>query len=161
MNYMDKNQAVIDFLINCPQIKDNPLFFNFSEARDNNKQIVTVANDKALNKMFIDGSELKRYTFTIIDYRSVAYQAIVKQAGFSNENVEEYFDVQGIIDWITEQADNYNFPNFGSTCIIESMKALTDNPNLNGVDTNTKPAIAKYSVSIQIDYVDTNKRIWN
>lgn len=39
---VDKNQAVIDFLINCPQIKNNPLFFNATEAKDNNKQILTL-----------------------------------------------------------------------------------------------------------------------
>lgn len=64
---MDKNQAVIDFLLKCPQIKENPLFFNFAEAKDNNKQIVTIANDKSVNKGFVDGSVLRRYTFTIID----------------------------------------------------------------------------------------------
>lgn len=157
---MDKNQAIIDYLIQCPQIRDNSLFFNFSEAQDNNKQIVTVANDKRLNKQFIDGSELKRFTFTIIDYRSIAYQAVVKQSGFPNENVEEMFDVQGIIDWIDEQNDNMNYPNFGANCQIDSIKAVTDNPNLNGIDTSVKPAIAKYSVSIQIDYLDKSKVIF-
>lgn len=158
---MDKNQAVIDFLTDCPQIKDNPLFFNFSEAKDNTKQLVTVANEKNLDKPYIDGSVLKRYTFTIVDFRSIAYQAIVKQPGFANENVEEMFDVQGIIDWITEQDDNRIYPDFGEGYTIESMRALTDNPNLNGVDTNVRPAIAKYSVSVQIDYLDKTKMIWN
>lgn len=158
---MDKNQAIIDFLIQCPQIHDNPLYFNFSEAEDNNKQIVTVGNDKKLNKTFIDGSELKRYTFTIIDYRSVAYQAIVKQAGFPSENVDEMMDIQSIMDWVTEQNDNMNYPNFGDDCMIDDMRVVTDNPNLNGIDTSVKPAIAKYSFSIQIDYLDKSKMIFN
>jgi hypothetical protein len=158
---MDKNQAVIDYLIQCPQIKNNPLFFNFADAQDNNKQLLTIANDKATNKPYIDGSVLKKYTFTIVDYRSVVYQAIVKQEGYSNENVEEMFDVQGIIDWITEQDDNQNYPDFGADCVIEEVKAVTDNPNLNGVDSNTKPSLAKYSVSIQITYLDTTRKLWN
>jgi hypothetical protein len=158
---MDKNQAVIDYLIQCPQIKNNPLFFNFADAQDNNKQLLTIANDKATNKPYIDGSVLKKYTFTIVDYRSVVYQAIVKQEGYSDENVEEMFDVQGIIDWITEQDDNQNYPDFGADCVIEEVKAVTDNPNLNGVDSNTKPSLAKYSVSIQITYLDTTRKLWN
>lgn len=157
---MDKNQAVIEYLSECPQIKENPLFFNFSEADDNSKQIVTVANDKRLEKAYIDGSVAKRYTFTIIDYRSVAYQAIVQQSGLPNENVDEYLDVQGIIDWIDEQSELRHYPDFGADCQIDDIKALTDNPNLNGVDTTVKPSIAKYSVSIQIDYLDTSKMIW-
>lgn len=158
---VDKNQAIIDFIIQCPQIKDNPLFFNFIEAKDNNKQIITIANDKALNRPYMDGSVLKRYTFTIVDYKSVAYQAIVKLPNYTNENVEEFMDVQAIIDWITEQANNRNFPDFGDTCVIDEMIAITDNPNLNGVDTSTKPALAKYSVSIQIQYLDTSQMLWN
>lgn len=157
---MDKNQAVIDFLLNCPQIHTNPLYFNFTEAKDNSKQIVTLGNEKAVNKPYIDGSVLKRFTFTIIDYKSVAYRAIAKQAGLVDENVEEIAEVQSIIDWVTEQADNKNYPDFGTDCIIEDMKVLTDNPNLNGTDTSVSPVLAKYSLSIQIEYIDYSKAIW-
>ena len=38
---MDKNQAVIDYLLQCPQISNNALYFNFGEASDNSKQIIT------------------------------------------------------------------------------------------------------------------------
>lgn len=161
MSYMgDKNQAVIDFLMTCPKIANNKLFFNFINGKDNDKQFVTVANDKSVNRPYIDGSVLKRYTFTIIDYRSVAYQALVVGGGYPNENVEEMFDVQSIMDWIEEQADAQNFPDFGSECIIDSMRTLADTPRLNGVDTNVTPVLAKYSMSIQIDYIDISKRIY-
>lgn len=156
---VDKNQAVIDFLITCPQIQDNPLFFNFLNAKDGNKQLISSGNDKTMNKPYIDGSVAKRYTFTIIDYRSIAYQAVVKQAGYVNENVEEAWDVQGIMDWINEQNDLRNFPDFGAECIIDEIRTLTENPNLNGVDTSLTPALAKYSMSIQIDYLDISKAI--
>lgn len=155
---MDKNQAVIDYLKQCPIISSNPMFFNFAQVEDNNKQILILANDKRLNRSYIDGSVQKRFTFTIIDFRSVIYQALAE--GKPNENVEDMLDVQGIIDWITEQDDAKNYPSFGPDCIIESISSQTDNPNLNGVDTNLKPAIAKYHVSIVIDYVDNSKCIW-
>ena len=157
---MDKNQAVIEYLSSCPAIAKNPLFFNFAKAEDNNKQLVVVATDKKVERPYIDGSVLKRYTFTIIDYRSVIYQAVVKEAGYPNENVEELLDVQSIIDWIEEQNSEYNFPDFGEDCVIDEIKALTDTPRLNGVDNSASPALAKYSVSIQILYLDTSKRIW-
>lgn len=158
---MDKNQAVIDFLIQCPTIANNPLFFNFLNAKNDNKQIITQANDVLLNKAYIDGSVLKRYTFTLIDFRSITYQPIPKVAGYSSENVEEMLDVQGIIDWVNEQADLENYPNFGEGFMIDSMRTTSDNPNLNGVDTQVTPALAKYSMSIQIDYIDRTKTIWN
>lgn len=157
---VDKNQAVINFLLTCPAIINNPLFFNFLQARDNDKQIVTQANDTALNKSFIDGSVMKRYAFTLMDYRSVAYQPLPKVEGYTSENVEELLDVQGIIDWVQEQADARNYPDFGSDCIIDDMRTTSNNPNLNGVDTQVTPALAKYSITIQIDYLDKSKS-WN
>lgn len=157
---VDKNQAIIDYLIQCPKIKNSPLYFNFISAKDDNKQIITVANDKALNKAYVDGSVLKQYTFTLIDYKSVAYQALVKIPDFSNENVEDVLDVQNIIDWISEQADIGNFPNFGDDCIVESIRTVSDNPDLNSIDTTVTPALAQYSISIQVEYLDISKQLW-
>ena len=165
-----KDQAVLNFLFQCPQIRDNPLFFNFINAKPDNKQFVTMGNESSVHRPYIDGSVLKRYTFTLIDFRSATYQPIPKVIATTtttapeptpilNENVEEFVDVQGIIDWIEEKADDYEFPDFGETCKIDSMKVLTDNPVLNGVDTQVKPALAKYSISIQIDYIDYSKVI--
>lgn len=158
---MDKSQAMIEFLLNCEAIQNSSLYFNFVNASDEDKQFVTTTNDRALDKKFIDGSVLRRFTFTIIDYRSVAYQELAKLSISSNENVEEYLDIQGIIDWIEAQNDAENYPDFGETCEIDEMRTTTLNPNLNGVDTSTTPALAKYSISIQIDYLDTSKVLWN
>ncbi len=155
---VDKNQAVIDFLLQCPAIANSPLFFNFLNAKDENKQIVTQADDVATNRKYIDGSVMKRYTFTLIDFRSVAYQPIPKVAGYSSENVEEMLDIQGILDWVNEQADELNYPDFGEECIIDSMKTTSNNPNLDGLDTSVSPSLAKYSMSIQIDYIDITKQ---
>ena len=157
---VDKNQAIIDFLIQCPTIAGNPLFFNFLNAKDDNKQIITQANETLMDKKYIDGSVEKRFTFTIIDFRSVAFQPVPMVTGYVSENVEELFDVQGIIDWINDQADIENYPDFGSDCLIESMQTTSHNPNLNGVDTQVTPALAKYSMSIQIDYIDKSKALW-
>lgn len=157
---VDKNQAVIDYMLQCPQINENALYFNFGEAKDNNKQIITQGNDKAMNKPYIDGSVLKRYTFTLFDFRSIAALAVPKGFAYTSENVEEILDVQSIIDWITEQEKLRNYPNFGEDCVIEEIKAITDNPNLNGIDTSVSPALARYSISIQIQYLDTTNQIW-
>lgn len=161
MANVDKNQAVIDYLLDCPQIKNSPLFFNFTQADSESKQIVTQGNDTALSKEFLNGDILKRYTFTIIDYRSIAFQALVNISGFINENVEEMLDCQGIIDWIDEQEDARNYPDFGENCIVDSITALTLNPSLNGVQNSGSLNLAKYSIAIRIEYLDTSKRIWN
>ena len=113
-----------------------------------------------MNRTFVDGSVLRRYTFTFIYFKSISYTPVVKQPGYSNENVEEMLDVQAVVDWVTEQAEIFNYPNFGPDCFIEEMKVLTDNPNLNSIDTTSTPPLAKYSLTIQIDYIDTSKMLW-
>ena len=158
---VDKNQAVIDFLLQCPTIQSNPLFFNFLNAQDDNKQIIIQSNDVSTNRKFIDGTVLKRFTFTLVDFRSVSYEPLPKISGYSSENVEELLDVQGVLDWVNEQAEQGNYPNFGSNCFIDDMHTTSDNPNLNGVDTQNTPALAKYSITIQVEYLDSSKMIWN
>ena len=152
---------MITYMCSCPQIAESPLYFNFVNAKADDKQFVTNVSNKILNKGYVDGSVLKRYSFTIMDYRSIAYQAVVKQEGYPNENVEEMLDIQGIIDWISEQNDNENYPDFGDDCIIDEIRTTSENPNLNSVNTQVTPALAKYSVTIQVDYLDTSKKIFS
>lgn len=156
---MDKNQAVIDFLLTCPSIANNRVFFNAIQAKDNSKEILTIANDKVVHKPYIDGSVDKRYTFTIIDFRSISYNPLVNVQGYVNENVADMLDVQGIIDWIDAKNDARVFPNFGSDCQVDEIRTLTDNPKLDGLDTSVTPVLAKYSISVQIDYLDKSKMI--
>lgn len=158
---MDKNKAVINFLITCPVIYNSPLYFNFINAENDNKQFITVANDIAVHQPYIDGSVLKQYTFTLIDFKSVAYNPIVKTTGYDDENVADMLQVQEIIDWITAQNELRNYPNFGLDNYIDNMVVLTDNPNLNSIDTTVSPALARYSITIRITYLDKSKMLWN
>ena len=158
---VDKTKAIIEYLLTCPALENASSYFNFVQANDEDKQFATSANEKVIHEPYIDGSVEKRFTFTIIDYRSVAYQELPKLFIDTNENLEEYLDVQSIINWITEQNLLKNFPEFGEDCVIDSIATTSENPNLNGVDTNVKPALAKYSISIQVDYLDTSNCNWN
>ena len=162
---MDKNKAIVSYLLACPYIKDNPLFYNFGEAESDNKQIVTHSTDIKVNKEFIDGSVQKVYTFTIIDYKSVVYNAVITRTVDEtdipvSENLDNALEVQQVADWVTEQSDLRNYPDFGSDCVIDDMVVVTDQPNMNGVDREVSPALAKYSISIRIDYMDYSKAIW-
>ena len=161
MSTVDKNQAIIDFLIQCPALASNPLFFNYINAKEDSTQIITQANDKAINKRYVDGAVLRRYTFTFIYFKAVAFRPVVKQEGFPDENVEDLLDVQAVIDWVTEQADARSYPDFGEGYEVEEMQVTSDNPNLNSIDATATPPLAKYSMSIQIDYMDNSKKVWN
>ena len=75
---MDKNQAVIEYLLNYPAVSGNSLFFNFAEESDNSTQIVTHGDDTILDETYIDGSVMKVFTFTMLIYKAVTYNPIVK-----------------------------------------------------------------------------------
>lgn len=154
----DKNQIVIDYLVQCPSIQGSPLYFNFINASDDTNQFVTSATERYASTRYIDGSVLKIYTFTIITYKSANDIAVV--SGYENENVADMSDIQSLIDWIKEQEDLHNYPDFGSDCIIDSITTTTDNPSFDGIDDQLSPPLAIYSVSIEIQYLDVSKKLW-
>lgn len=160
MSSIDKNQAVIEYLIQCPTIQNSPLYFNFINAEDNTNQIVTQSNERYASKPFIDGTVMKIYSFTIILYKSTADIAVVKIDGYPNENVSDMSDIQALIDWISEQREIHNYPDFGETCIIDDINTTTENPNFDGIDDQVSPPLAVYSVTIEITYLDVSKKLW-
>lgn len=155
---IDKNQAVVSFLLQCEQIQNSPLYFNLINATNDAKQIMTIPNDTLLNRPYIDGSVLKRYSFTLIDFKSISDLALVNLVGYTNENIEEMSDVQSLIDWVKEQDELRNYPDFGSDCAIQEMRTTADNPTLDGI--NEQEQLAMYSFTIQIDYIDYSKKVW-
>jgi len=157
---VDKNQAVIDYLIQCPTILNSPLYFNFINAEDDTNQFVTQSNDRYASRQYVDGSVLKIYSFTIITYRSAADIAVVKIDGYPNENISDMSAIQALIDWIREQDDIHNYPNFGEDCIVEEIHTTTDNPSFDGIDDQVSPPLAIYSVTIEIQYLDNSKKLW-
>lgn len=165
---IDKNKAVIEYLLQCPDIADSPLYFNLIDAKDNTIQMITTAEDKTLSKPFIDGSITKRYTFNLITFKSISDMELVKSMmlgtsvnNYANENVEELHAVQALIDWIVEQEEARNYPDFGDMCYIDSIMTTTDIPRFDGINVELTPPLAMYSISIIIEYVDISKQIYN
>lgn len=155
----DKNEAMIEFLMQCPTIQNNPLFFNFAEEEDGNNHFIT--EQVSTKRTYIDGSMLKQYTFTIASYSYVSHVAIDDMPIGQNENIENMRKVQEILDWINTQSDNRNFPNFGADCEVDEISTLTTDPDIDGIDTSVNPPIARYSVGVKVMYLDNSKKIWN
>ena len=157
---VDKNNAIITYLLTCKDIADSTLYFNFANIKDAITQFITLSQDTAIDVPYIDGSVLKRYSLTIISFLSISNNPIVKVSGYTNENVSDMAEVQALIDWIAEQDTLHNYPNFGSDCLVESIKTLTNNPVLDQIDATKTPPLAKYTFTIQVDYIDYSKKLW-
>lgn len=157
---IDKNQAVINYLIQCPEIINSPLYFNFLNAEDDTNQFLTQSSERYASKRYIDGSVLKIYSFTIVTYKSTADIAVVKLEGFENENISDMSYIQALIDWVQEQEDRHNYPDFGEDCLVDEIHTTTENPNFDGINDQVSPPLAMYSVTIEIQYLDISKVIW-
>lgn len=158
MHNVDKNRAIVAFLMTCPIIQENPLFFNFAEEIDGNIHIITNSDTK--KTQYIDGSVLKNYTFTIACYKSVAYNPLGDDESTEfDENIEDMAMVQELLDWVDAQANLYSYPDFGDDYIIEKMRTLSTDPRV-GIDTSTNPPLARYSFGVEIEYLDNTKKLW-
>lgn len=159
---MDKDSVMLEYILTCPTISENSLFFNYADGEDNTNHFVTDATDVRTHKPFVDGSVMKRYSFMILVYKSLGYTPISPDEVANDENLDELLEVQTIIDWITEQGELRNFPDFGEKIEVEEMICLTDKPVLMGTFTDTMGTpMARYSITIQIDYLDKTKMIWS
>lgn len=157
---VDKNQAMINYLITCPTILNSPLYFNFINAKNDTNQFLTASNDIYTNANYIDGSVGRQYDFTIVTFKSAADIAVVKMEGFENENISDMATIQSLIDWISEQNENRIFPNFGEECEIDEILTTTDTPKFDGIDEQVSPPLAVYSITIRVKYIDKSKIIW-
>lgn len=165
----DKNEAIIKFLMECEEIQNNPLFFNFADADDGNNHIISQKD--TVKRHYIDGSVLKQYTFIIACYSSVAHIAIQNDESISDKNMENMAYVQKILDWIDLQAHPIptseaaqpapHFPDFGPLCEINDMTTINTDPDIDGIDTSVNPPIARYSIGVNIEYLDKSKMIFN
>ena len=158
---MDKNQAMIDYLLTCDAFKNGRLYFNFVNAKDKVTQFLTLEEDKANETPYIDGSIAKQYSLTVMLYLAVSSNPIVKAPNYDNENIVDMAEVQDLMDWINEQNDIKHFPDFGSGNHVEEISTTASSPRLAGIDATITPPLGKYSFTIQVKYIDKSKRIWN
>ena len=157
---IDKNKATIDFIATYPGIATSPIFVNFVNARNDDVQFLTDSNDKSLDRKFVDGSVMKRYTFSLVITKTITDMAIAKDI-LTNENIDDIADIQKFMDWVNEQGENQVYPNFGTDCVIDEMATVAENPSLDGINTESSPAMALYGIEIRIDYIDYSKIIYN
>ena len=153
----DKNEAMLNFIKTCPYIQDNSLFFNFGNVEDGAHQMITKSDDIRLQKPYIDGSVLKQYTFSLDSFKSIAYNPIVDE--MDDENFDDFKSAQDLLNWIEEQNDAQNYPDFGDGCIIDEMRPVTEKPDLLLVETAMNPPTAIYRITIKIIYLDISKTL--
>ena len=144
---MDFITPFAKFIMQCESVKNNKLFLNFVEKqKDGIKQIVTSQIDRAQDKEYVDGSVLHKVIFTVFDFKSIGFNALITDLS-KNENIETLLEVQDFIDWLAEQERLKNYPDFGADYKVEKLETSYLSPSTPAFDSNA-PDIAKYSIPI-------------
>ena len=106
---MDKNQAIIDYLITCPKIQDNPLYFNFIHGNEDDKQILSDLNPRntiiAVNKTDISDMDFDEKTIPEEFRKNIVYISAKNRDGLDSlsERIRDFTmskDVDFSVDFL-------------------------------------------------------------
>jgi hypothetical protein len=138
-----KHEAVWDWLLTCPTIKD--LFFNFSQSANGDTVLapLTSYSDTPVRE-FTSGASERWYDFAIVRFDALSIEPNDEQ------NIEVLVDVEGIAAWIESQAASGHFPTFPTKHTIQSVAALPSNIGYVAARDETG---AKYQIQFRIEYI--------
>lgn len=137
---MTKNEAMVEYLKQYPGLRSF-LYFNTATNAIGNISVQTEYSDE-WEEQDITGHGTKRYDFAII-FMTPQVQ------GTSYTNVAEMDGVQEFMDWIREQDEQKNFPDFGA-CEVFSIENLQNMPNL----ATSNESVAKYMFQCRVRYYE-------
>ena len=133
-----------NWLLECPAIKQDKLFFNFLKSTNDNQGIVIGADD--LLSVDIIGREKRIYSFTVIVFKSMTDKVVI----YADENIKDYELVKLINSWIIEQDNQKMY--FEIKGIIIDKLEVAPIPNLVGVEQSNTQNLAKYMIGVNIYY---------
>ena len=143
---MSKHDAVkAYFEPKIEELAGSMLNFNFSPESPDKISLITNYSDKVI-KNYITGDKQKEYGFSII---------IIKPYSSEEDdlNLEAMNFAQAFMDWLDEQNEKREYPDFGKNCTVEKIENLQNMPNLSGV--NYEAGLARYMIQARIIYTET------
>lgn len=143
---MNKAQAVMDLISNCPLVGVDA-YFNFVDetTKESNTSLLTDGYGKLVKK-YVDGEELRKFQCVIRQVKPLS------RYSNTSENIEQMQYVQDFMDWINKQGKAENFPDFGKKCEVQKMSTPDGviHPMLTGIYEGT----SLYSFPFEITYTE-------
>ncbi len=144
MATVNKEKALHEWA-NTNPFFNNQLLFDFLDGHEGSCAISPVYQDAVL-KTYIGGTKIRQYTFSLQIMLTVSDST-------DNTNVENMFTLRQWQDWITEQEENKNYPDFGANCSDYRLENLNSTPFLALRYENN---IAKYQFFARLSYKELN-----
>lgn len=136
---VNKHRAMVDWV--KPFLEGEYLYFESTEEYPHVRTLVPNYGDY-VNYTDICGSKYKSYTFIFIGYEQI-------DPGTNDVNIDNMHIFDNFIEWLEEQKELKNFPNFGENCTDYEITPLQNMANLAQVSEDN---LAKYMLGVRIDY---------
>lgn len=122
-------------------LEDNYLYFESTDAYPNVRLLVPNYGDYT-RKTDILGYKYKSYSFVFVGYEQI-------DLGTSDVNITNMEIFDKFNEWLEEQKENQNFPDFGDNCSEYDIIILQNMANLASIQDDN---LAKYMLGARIDY---------
>ena len=136
---MSKHKALQEWVQSF--LNDNYLYFQKADAYPDTRLLVPNVGDY-ITKTDICGFKYKTYTFVFIGYAPM-------DTGTSDTNRLNMEIFDNFNDWLVEQQELQNFPQFGESCSEYEITPLQNMANLTQI---TEDGLAQYMLAAQINY---------
>lgn len=134
-----KHRALQDWVADF--LENNYLYFESADAYPNVRIVVPDVGDYVVRTDIL-GNKYKSYSFVFVGYEQI-------DTGTSDINVLNLEVMDEFNDWIVEQQEYKNFPDFGPKC---SEYELTPLQNMANLAMLSEDGLAKYMLGVRIDY---------
>lgn len=138
----NKNTAMLEYLRQYPGLQSF-LFFNSMVDQIGNTAVQTVSGE-TWEKKYVRGHGIKQWDFAVVKIAQA-------DTGTSDINADETQAVQDFMDWIDEQNEIGNFPDFSPGKVL-SIQNLQNMPNFAGINNNE--GTAKYMFQCRVRYYE-------
>lgn len=124
-------------------LEDNNLYFEATDAYPGVRTLVPNYGDY-VNKVDILGNKYKSYSFVFVGYETI-------DPGTSDVNLTNMEVFDAFNEWLEEQKELKNFPDFGEKCRDYDIIILQNMANLATIASDN---LAKYMLGARIDYIE-------
>ena len=138
----NKHAAMQDWLAECPLL-DEELLFDFLNERNGSASISPVSGE-AWVKRYVRNSGVKRYQFAV-------QVMLAASDSTDSTNTDNMYLLDMWREWIEDQENAGNYPDFGERCSSYELSNLSNMPQL---AQRYESGFAKYTFYAQIQYYD-------
>ena len=142
------HKAIYDFINTCPLVGQDMYFNIVSQDNPDNNTSLLIASYGELVQKYVDGSKIQKMQCEI--------RQVKPYSEYSNttENVEQLDKVQEFLDWVNLQNKKHNYPDFGDSKAIQSVK--TPDGVVNPIPAATYDGLTLFAFPFEIIYFERN-----